>query len=55
MDSRVTALPSAGFNINDPATYHGATSMSVYDSLGNSHIMSMYFVKTAAINPTVDP
>ena len=48
MDSRVTALPSAGFNINDPATYHGATSMSVYDSLGNSHIMSMYFVKTAA-------
>ena len=48
LDSRVTVLPAAGFDITDPATYHGATSMSVYDSLGNSHIMSMYFVKTAA-------
>lgn len=48
LDSRATALSSAAFDPNDPATYHGATSVSVYDSLGNSHTMSTYFVKTAA-------
>lgn len=47
LDSRSTALASAGFNATDPSTYQGATSMSVYDSLGNSHILSLYFVKTA--------
>ena len=34
--------------MNDSTTYQGATSMSVYDSLGNAHTLSMYFVKTAA-------
>ncbi|MDX2218632.1 MAG: flagellar hook protein FlgE [Burkholderiales bacterium] len=47
LDSRKTAI-TAAFNLNDPATYHHATSMSVYDSLGNEHTLSMYFVKTAA-------
>jgi flagellar hook protein FlgE len=37
----------AGFNLADPATYHSATSMAVYDSLGNSHTLTLYFVKTA--------
>ncbi|MBL8376934.1 MAG: flagellar hook protein FlgE [Burkholderiales bacterium] len=48
LDSRSNALPSAGFNLTDSATYHGATSLSVYDSLGNSHTLSLYYVKTAA-------
>jgi flagellar hook protein FlgE len=48
LDSRKTVLTAAGFRINDPATYHHATSMSVYDSLGNEHTLSTYFVKTAA-------
>jgi flagellar hook protein FlgE len=52
-DSRNTALTAAGFNIGNPATYHGATSMSVYDSLGNPHTLSMYFVKTAPNNWSV--
>lgn len=47
LDSRKTAI-TAAFNLNDPATYHHATSMSVYDSLGNEHTLSLYFVKTAA-------
>lgn len=47
LDSRSAALASAGFNATDPSTYQGATSMSVYDSLGNAHILSLYFVKTA--------
>jgi flagellar hook protein FlgE len=46
-DSRNTALSAAAFNMGDPTTYHGATSMSVYDSLGNAHTLGLYFVKSA--------
>ncbi|MBL0124609.1 MAG: flagellar hook protein FlgE [Betaproteobacteria bacterium] len=48
LDSRKTALTAAGFNLANAATYHGATSLSTYDSLGNAHTLSLYFVKTAA-------
>jgi flagellar hook protein FlgE len=48
LDSRNGTLAAASFNINDPATYHNATSMTVFDSLGNPHTLSLYFVKTAA-------
>ncbi len=48
LDSRAGALSSAAFSLSNPTTYQGATSMSVYDSLGNQHILSLYFVKTAA-------
>jgi len=47
LDARKTALTTAGFNLSNAATYHGATSMSTFDSLGNAHTLSMYFVKTA--------
>jgi flagellar hook protein FlgE len=33
------------FNPDDQATYNHATSLPIYDSLGNSHIMTQYFVK----------
>jgi flagellar hook protein FlgE len=48
LDSRSVALPAAGFDPTDPTTYQSATSMSVFDSLGNTHTLSTYFVKTAA-------
>jgi flagellar hook protein FlgE len=48
LDSRKGALSSAAFNINNTATYHNATSLSVYDSLGNAHTLTAYFVKTAS-------
>lgn len=48
LDSRKTALTAAGFNLANASTYHGATSLSTYDSLGNAHTLSLYFVKTAA-------
>jgi flagellar hook protein FlgE len=48
LDSREAPLPAAGFNLNDPTTYHDATSVSVYDSLGNPHTLQTYFVKTAS-------
>ncbi len=34
----------------DPTTYNSSTSTTVYDSLGNSHIMTSYFVKAHAEN-----
>lgn len=33
------------FNPEDTLTYNSATSVTVYDSLGESHIMTYYFVK----------
>lgn len=33
------------FNPNDPLTYNAATSITVYDSLGDSHVMTYYFMK----------
>jgi flagellar hook protein FlgE len=37
------------FNVDDPDTYNHATSMTIYDSLGNAHVMTQYFVKEAPI------
>lgn len=48
LDSRDSAMASAGFNIGNSATYHNATSLSAYDTLGNAHSISMYFLKTAS-------
>jgi flagellar hook protein FlgE len=36
------------FNPEDPNTYNGATSVTVFDTLGESHVMSYYFMKDAA-------
>ncbi len=48
LDSTKSALPAAGFNMNDPTTFHNSTSVSIYDSLGNAHTLQTYYVKTAA-------
>jgi len=47
LDSR-KAINAATFNIADSTTYDSATSLSVYDSLGNAHAVSLYFTKSAA-------
>jgi flagellar hook protein FlgE len=40
----------------DPTTYNNASSVTVYDSLGNSHVMQTYFVKTGPVPPaTTEP
>ena len=36
------------FDRTDPLTYNAATSVTVYDSLGDSHIMTYYFIKDQA-------
>jgi flagellar hook protein FlgE len=45
LDSRVAPPTNTPFNANDPTTYNKQTPVDVYDSLGNSHVMSMYYVK----------
>jgi flagellar hook protein FlgE len=45
LDARST--PSVGaFDLDDPTTYQGATSMSVYDQQGRAHTLSLYFRNT---------
>lgn len=48
LDSRSNALPAAGFDPADPTTYHNSTAVNVFDSLGNSHTLQSFFVKTSA-------
>lgn len=36
--------------VPDPESFNATTSVTVYDGLGNSHVMSLYFVKGAAPN-----
>jgi flagellar hook protein FlgE len=36
------------FDRTDPLTYNAATSVTVYDSLGDSHVMTYYFIKDQA-------
>ncbi|KKO48155.1 flagellar hook protein FlgE [Arsukibacterium sp. MJ3] len=51
VDSR--ALPTSGvpFNPEDRASYNHSTSVTVYDSLGESHILTTYFRKTPTTAP----
>lgn len=47
LDSRLTP-PISAFNVNNTASYNSSTAMTVFDSQGNSHTLTMYFRKTAA-------
>jgi len=44
LDSRKSA-PAIAFDRNNPDSYNDSTSIAVFDSLGNSHQYTMYFVK----------
>ena len=48
LDSRSTAIPAAtAFDAKNPASYNYSNSVTVFDSLGNSHELATFFVKTA--------
>ncbi len=58
LNSNVTALDPANFDPSASNTYTNSTSTTVYDSLGQSHVMTYYFVKDApgsATNLANDP
>ncbi|MDH3714346.1 MAG: flagellar hook protein FlgE [Gammaproteobacteria bacterium] len=46
LPSNAPDLPIAAFDPTDASTYTNSTSVTVYDSLGNSHITSVYYIKT---------
>jgi len=48
LDSRETTPTNFPFNANDATTYNKQVPVSVYDTLGNEHTMSMYYVKTGS-------
>jgi flagellar hook protein FlgE len=47
LDSRSPAI-AAAFDATDASTYTSSTSTAIYDSLGNPHALTLFFVKGAA-------
>jgi len=50
-DSYITNAPG-NFDPDDPLTFNNSTSVTIFDSLGDSHIMTYFFVKD---DPAVAP
>ena len=50
LDSRTKEPRTAPFDANDPESYSRQVPMSVYDTLGNAHLLSTYYVKGEAGN-----
>ncbi len=50
LDSRLSPPATTPFSPTDTSSFSYSTSLTAYDSLGNPHIMSMYFVKSATAN-----
>jgi flagellar hook protein FlgE len=48
LDASESPPAVAPFSPANASTYNDSTSMTLYDSLGNSHAMTLYFVKTGA-------
>ena len=46
LDARVDPPVLATFDPTDADSYNSSTSLTVFDSLGNSHVMSTYYVKS---------
>ncbi|GLX77660.1 flagellar hook protein FlgE [Thalassotalea insulae] len=42
------AVPPFAFDHTDPLTFNNSTSVTIFDSLGDSHVMTYYFRKVAA-------
>lgn len=45
LDSRSMPPATSAFDVNDPTSYNKQTPISVYDTLGNAHVLSTYYVK----------
>ncbi len=49
LDARVAVIDPAvtPFNPDDASSYHSSSTIAAYDSLGNEHALTQYYVKTA--------
>jgi flagellar hook protein FlgE len=52
LDSRALVPTTAVFNPADPTSYNNSTSLSIYDSLGGSHVGTMYFQRLPVVPTT---
>lgn len=50
LDSRMAVPTTTVFNATDSTSYNSSTALTLYDSLGNSHIATTYFIKNATVN-----
>lgn len=48
LDSRSTVPTKSPFDANDSTTYNYSNAVTIFDSLGNSHELSTFFVKTGS-------
>ena len=48
LDAAATVKAPASFDTKNPSTFNNSTSGTVFDSIGGSHTMTVYFLKTAA-------
>lgn len=55
LDSGDMALDPANFDFNDSRTYNFASAMTVFDSLGNDHSLTAYFIKDSTSTPPTPP
>ena len=46
LNSTNTVPTTVPFDPSDPTTYNSSTSTNIYDSQGNSHVFTQYFLKT---------
>ena len=50
LNASATAPAAAAFDVTDASTYNDSTSLTIYDSLGDSHLATSYYRKTALAN-----
>jgi flagellar hook protein FlgE len=46
LDARNTTPSTTPFSIDDPTSFNSATSVSVFDTLGNAHVLQTFYVKS---------
>lgn len=49
LDSTSTPPPNPVFSTTDPTSYTWSTAATMYDSLGNPHLLTTYYSKTAVV------
>ena len=54
LDSSSPVLNPAGFSPTTPSSYTYSTSVSVYDSLGNSHALQTFYVNDGVVAPSTE-
>jgi len=53
LPSDAAIKPTASFLPSDSNTFNSSTQMTAYDSLGNPHVATVYFLKTSNATPAV--